>query len=68
MARVLGLFAAGYCARRDRPPSLHPEADTALLTRLGASTRRNGSWMVRHICVLSYARMVNGMAKRGSPA
>lgn len=34
MARVLGVSEAGYCAWRQRPPSAHAVADTALLKRV----------------------------------
>lgn len=34
MARVLGVSEAGYYAWRNRPPSSHAVADTALLKRL----------------------------------
>lgn len=36
MARVLGVSEAGYYAWRNRPPSAHAQADTALLKRVQA--------------------------------
>ena len=34
MARLLGVFRAGFYVWRDRPPSAHAQADVALLARV----------------------------------
>ncbi|MBC7433053.1 MAG: hypothetical protein H7345_13385 [Rubritepida sp.] len=65
MARMLGVFRAGFHVWRDRPPSAHAQADAALIARVPTEHAISRQTYGHRACTLICATVASDTAANG---